>query len=195
MSTIKAANKEYERLKKDIFSQFKVGLLHGKMKSKEKDQVLQDFKNKKYDILVATPVVEVGIDIPNATVIVIEAAERFGLAGLHQLRGRVGRGDKQSYCLLFTDTPTATTLQRLKAMETMHSGAALAEVDYKLRGPGELYGTSQHGRLKLKVASFSDTTLLIKAKSQAEQLYHDLNKYPLLKAYIQQIEEKQISPD
>jgi len=195
MTTIKAASKEYERLKKDVFQGFKLGLLHGRMKGKEKDAVLSDFKNKKYDILVATPVVEVGIDVANATIIVIEAAERFGLAQLHQLRGRVGRGNKQSYCLLYTDNPSATTLQRLKAMETMHNGASLAEIDYKLRGPGELYGTSQHGRLKLKIASFGDTDLMVKTKKEAEKIYPDLVNYPTLLSYITSIEEKQISPD
>src|SRR5205823_4563874 len=104
MQTVKAAQKEYELLKTKVFPDLQLGLLHGKLKPKEKDQVLQDFRDKKYDILVATPVVEVGIDIPNATVIMIEAAERFGLSQLHQLRGRVGRGDKQSYCLLFTES-------------------------------------------------------------------------------------------
>lgn len=195
MSTIKAASKEYERLKKDVFQGFKLGLLHGRMKGKEKDAVLSDFKNKKYDILVATPVVEVGIDVANATIIVIEAAERFGLAQLHQLRGRVGRGDKQSYCLLYTDNPNPTTLQRLKAMETMHNGASLAEIDYKLRGPGELYGTSQHGRLKLKIASFGDTDLMVKTKKEAEKIYSSLKNHPTLLSYITSIEEKQISPD
>lgn len=195
MKTIKAASKEYERLKKDVFPTFTLGLLHGRMKGKEKDQVLSDFKKKKYDILVATPVVEVGIDIPNATIIVIEASERFGLAQLHQLRGRVGRGGKQSYCLLFTDTPTVNTLTRLRSMESMHNGALLAEVDFKLRGPGEMYGTSQHGRMKLKIASFGDTALIIKAKNQAEKLYPKLANYPLLHKQIMQENGKQISPD
>jgi ATP-dependent DNA helicase RecG len=195
MTTIKAATKEYERLKKQVFPKRKLGLLHGRMKEKEKHAVLVDFKNKKYDILVATPVVEVGIDIPNATIIVIEAAERFGLAQLHQLRGRVGRGDKQSYCLLFTDNPQATTKERLKALETMHNGAKLAEVDYKLRGPGEMYGISQHGRVKLKIASFGDSELMITTKKEAENLYPHLAKYPLLSSYILSLEQKQISPD
>lgn len=195
MSTIKAASKEYERLQETVFQKFKLGLLHGRMKGKEKDTVLKDFKDKKYDILVATPVVEVGIDVPNATIIVIEAAERFGLAQLHQLRGRVGRGAKQSYCLLFTDHPSPITLSRLKSMETMHNGAALAEVDFKLRGPGELYGTSQHGSTKLKIASFGDTELIVKAKLEAEKIYVTLSEYPMLLSYITSLEEKQVSPD
>jgi ATP-dependent DNA helicase RecG len=182
-------------LKKDVFPDFKLGLLHGKMKGKDKDAVLADFKSKKYDILVATPVVEVGIDIPNATIMLVEAAERFGLAQLHQLRGRVGRGDKQSYCLLFTDNPTSSTLTRLKSMETMHNGAALAEVDFKLRGPGEMYGTSQHGRMKLKIASFGDTQLIIKTKSQAEKVYPKLIQYPVLYEAIVTKNAKEISPD
>src|SRR5260221_11250086 len=117
MTTIKAASKEFERLQKDVFQNLKLGLLHGKMKAKEKDVVLEKFRKGDLDILVATPVVEEGIDIPNATVIVIEASERFGLSGLHQLRVRVGRGDKQSYCLLLTESSTPQTLQTLKYLE------------------------------------------------------------------------------
>jgi ATP-dependent DNA helicase RecG len=195
MTTIKAASKEFERLSKEIYPDLKVGLLHGKLKAKEKDAVLQDFKNRKYDILVATPVVEVGIDIPNATIIMIEASERFGLAGLHQLRGRVGRGDKQSYCLLFSETKSETTTQRLKAMETMHSGAELAELDLKLRGPGNMYGTAQHGVPQLKVASFSDFELIERAKNAAHKIYHDLAKYPKLTEKLNTISLENISPD
>lgn len=195
MQTVKAVKMEYEHLQKEIYPDLKLGLLHGKLKAKEKDAVLADFKNRKYDILVATPVVEVGIDIPNATIIMIEEAERFGLAGLHQLRGRVGRGDKQSYCLLFTGSKNALQSERLKGMETLFSGAELAELDLKLRGPGNLYGTAQHGIPTLKVASFSDTQLIQKAKHDAETFFSKLKQYPQLKKKVEQLTLKTISPD
>ena len=195
MQTVKAVNQEYELLKKEVYPDLKLGLLHGRQKGKEKDEILQQFRNGDFQILVATPVVEVGIDIPNATIIMIEAAERFGLAQLHQLRGRVGRGDKQSYCLLFTDSKTAQTSTRLKAMETTHSGAELAELDLKLRGPGNLYGTAQHGVPKLKAASFSDTLLIQKAKIAADRVFPDLSSYPQLKKQLDQTVSSNISPD
>ncbi len=195
MTTIKAASKEFERLQKDVFQNLKLGLLHGKMKAKEKDVVLEKFRKGDLDILVATPVVEVGIDIPNATVIVIEASERFGLSGLHQLRGRVGRGDKQSYCLLFTESSNPQTLQRLKSLEHIHNGPELAELDLKLRGAGELYGTLQHGTRWLKIASFSDLTLIEQAKIQAEKIFPDVVKYPKLKEKLQEINVTVVSPD
>lgn len=196
MQTIKAASIEYERLKKDVFTNLKLGLLHGRLKAKEKDKVLQDFRDKKIDILVATPVVEVGIDIANATIILIEGADRFGLSQLHQLRGRVGRGDKQSYCLLFTESKSEQTRKRLKAMETSNVGAELAELDLRLRGPGEIYGTSQHGIKSLKVASFSDFALIEKTKKEAEKIFPELKKYPLLVEKLKStMTNKQISPD
>jgi ATP-dependent DNA helicase RecG len=195
MITVKAVAHEYERLSKEVFPDLKLGLLHGKLKAKEKHDVLQKFRDKDYDILVATPVVEVGIDIPNATVIMIEAAERFGLAQLHQLRGRVGRGDKQSYCLLFTDSKSDQTSIRLKALETVYSGAELAELDLKLRGAGNLYGTAQHGIPKLKAASFSDTNLIQKAKHAADEVFPQLTKYPLLESKLKETAEQIISPD
>ena len=195
MQTVKAAIKEYERLVEKVFPNLNLGLLHGKQKAKEKDIVLDQFRNKNIDILVATPVVEVGIDIPNATIILIEAAERFGLAQLHQLRGRVGRGDKQSYCLLFTDSKGESTIKRLKAMETMHVGAELAELDLKLRGPGDVYGTMQHGTPLLKIANFSDFSLIEKAKKEAQKIFPKLSDYPLLQEKLKTITLKQISPD
>lgn len=193
--TIKAATKEFDRLRTEIFPDLSLGLLHGKMKAKEKDQVLLDFKNRQYDILVATPVVEVGIDVANATVIVIEGAERFGLAQLHQLRGRVGRGDKQSYCLLFTESKTENSITRLKAMETMKSGAELAEYDLTLRGPGEMYGLRQSGVRLLKIAKFSDTELLDKAKRAAIQLFPLLTTNPVLAEKINPLLSQKVSPD
>lgn len=195
LTTIKAVNQEYERLSKEIYPDLKLGLLHGKLKAKEKDEVLQKFRNKNFHILVATPVVEVGIDIPNATVIMIEASERFGLAQLHQLRGRVGRGDKQSYCLLFTDSRSEQTNLRLKAMETVYSGAELAEIDLKLRGPGNLYGTAQHGVPKLKAASFSDTELIRKAKHAADDVFPKLSHYASLQSKLENALTEIIAPD
>lgn len=195
MQTVKAASEEFENLKKKVFTDLKLGLLHGKMKTKEKETVLEKFRNGKIDILVATPVVEVGIDIPNATIAIIEASERFGLAQLHQLRGRVGRGDKQSYCLLFTESLNPQTLERLKAMEKYNFGAELAELDLKLRGPGEIYGTAQHGRKILRIASFSDFDLIKKVRCEAEKIFPNLNNYPKLLEKLKSINLKQVSPD
>lgn len=193
--SVKAATKEFENLKENIFKNLKLGLLHGKLKAKEKEEVLTKFRDEKIDILVATPVVEVGIDIPNATIILIEASERFGLAQLHQLRGRVGRGDKQSYCLLFTESKNLQTRDRLKAMEKHNFGAELAELDLKLRGPGEIYGTMQHGRKMLKIASFSDFDLIQKVRIAAEKIFPDLKNYPKLLEKLKTINLKQVSPD
>ena len=195
MQTVKAVNQEYERLQKEVYPDLKVGLLHGKQKAKEKDEVLEKFRNGDFDILVATPVVEVGIDIPNATIMMIEASERFGLAQLHQLRGRVGRGDKQSYCLLFTDSKSGQTSTRLRAMETTHSGAELAELDLKIRGSGNLYGTAQHGIPKLRAASFSDAFLIQKAKLSADEIFSELSKYPEIEKKLEETGTENISPD
>lgn len=195
MQTVKAATIEFERLKKDVFPKLRLGLLHGKLKGKEKGEVMAAFKKGEFDILVATPLVEVGIDIPNASIMLIEAADRFGLAQLHQLRGRVGRGEKQSYCLLFTESKSAVATSRLKALETMQNGAELAELDLKLRGPGEMHGTAQHGIPRLKVASFSDTDLLSRANAQAENILPYLDKYPELKTKADESSSSEVSPD
>ncbi len=174
LTDVKSVTSEYEKLKR-VFRDRKLGLLHGRMKVKEKDQVLSDFKNKKTDILVATPVVEVGIDIPNATIMIIEAAERFGLAQLHQLRGRVGRGTQKSYCLLFSNIKYS---KRLKAMEKTHSGFELAEIDLELRGPGEIFGTMQSGFSELKIAAWNDHKLIKRIKDLADEIVKDPDKYP-----------------
>ncbi len=168
---VKSVTSEFERLKAlPQFSNLKLGLLHGRMKAKEKDNILEDFKKGKIDILVTTPVVEVGIDIPNATIMVIEAAERFGLAALHQLRGRVGRGERKSYCLLFSNFHSGTAYTRLKAMEKSHSGFELAELDLKIRGPGEVFGTAQSGFPELKVASWNNYELIKAARKTAVEI-------------------------
>lgn len=195
LQTVKAATKEYERLKKEVFPNLKLALLHGKLKSKEKENSLKNFKIGKTDILVSTPVVEVGIDIPNATIMMVEASERFGLAQLHQLRGRVGRGDKQSYCLLFTDSQSEKTIERLKAMENIQAGASLAELDLKLRGPGQIYGTLQHGIPQLKIASFSDFALIEKTKIEVEKIFPNLKNHPSLLKRVENLSTKQVSPD
>ena len=177
----KSAIKEYEKLSKTIFPQFKVGLLHGKMKSKDKAETMTKFKNGQIDILVATAVVEVGIDIANATVMMIESAERFGLAQLHQFRGRVGRGQHQSYCFLFSESWSESTKKRLNAMTTCSSGFELAQIDLDLRGPGEFMGIRQSGLPDLKMASISDRIMIEEARRAAEKVVNEgLDKYPSL---------------
>lgn len=189
LSQVKAATVEFEKIKK-IMPNKKIALLHGKLKPDEKDGILNKFKDQKYDILVTTPVVEVGIDIPNATVMMIEASDRFGLAQLHQLRGRVGRSDLQSYCLLFTDSKTKKSIDRLKLMEEHNNGQKLAELDLKLRGPGEIFGVRQSGLPELKIAAWDDIALIKKSKKFAEHVVKNQKDYPdLLKYY----ERKQIS--
>jgi ATP-dependent DNA helicase RecG len=195
MDTVKAAKVEFERLKKEDLKGLKLGLLHGKMKAKEKNEVLQDFKEKKIHVLVAKPVVEVGIDITDETIMVIEAADRNGLAKLHQLRGRVGRADKQSYCLLFSESETDQVKTRLKYMETAHSGFELAELDLKLRGGGDLYGTSQHGFAGLKIADFRNFELVEKAKKEAEALFPQLSKESLLLSKVNDVSLMLVNPD
>lgn len=196
MVSVKAVTKEFETLKKE-FSEFTLGLLHGKLKSKEKKEILEQFSKGDIDILLATPVVEVGIDIPNATIMVIEAAERFGLAQLHQLRGRVGRGAKQSYCLLFTESVSEKTIERLKSLETIQNGSILAELDLKLRGPGDLFGRMQHGFLSFKLASFSDRPLIVASQQAAHYIIdHDLLKtHELLRKRLESYTIHKISPN
>ena len=177
LADVKSVTSEFEKLKK-VFKNLKLGLLHGRLKAKEKNKVLDNFRDGKTDILVTTPVVEVGIDIPNATIMVIEAGERFGLAQLHQLRGRVGRGSKQSYCLLFSNFHSGTSYRRLKAMERSHSGFELAELDLKLRGPGEIFGTAQSGFPELKIASWNNYELIKETKEVAEDILKNPKKYP-----------------
>ncbi len=192
LTSVKAAKAEFIHLQ-EIFPRLKLGLLHGKLKAAEKNDVLDKFRSKKLDILVATPVVEVGLDIPGAALMIIEGAERFGLAQLHQLRGRVGRSQIQSYCLLFTSDETGIT--RLKNLEHLDSGMELAEADLKYRGPGEIYGTAQHGFPDFKVATYDDFSLIEKARSVAQKTLPKLQEYPLLRQLIKEDKIHIIEPN
>lgn len=174
---------EYDRLRKTVFPEFSIGLLHGRLKTKEKDQVMTDFKEGKINILVSTSVVEVGVDIPEATVMLIEDAECFGLAQLHQFRGRVGRSQYQSYCLLKTSNLAPKVLQRLAELAENESGFKLAEIDLKNRGPGQIFGQEQSGHSDLRLDWISDIFIIEKARSLAKKtlkLYPDLSKLPKL---------------
>ena len=198
MKNIKAAKQEFETLSKKIFPQFKLGLLHGKLKAKEKEKVINAFRDKKMDILVATPVVEVGIDIPEANIILIEGADRFGLAALHQLRGRVGRRDKQSYCLLFS-SQVGKSYQRLKLLEKYHNGLKLAEMDLKMRGGGDIYGTAQHGFVNFRLARFDNLKMVENTKRAAQWTLNKMLKNPssflLLKEKLKKDTIKEIEPN
>ncbi len=178
----KSVMSEYEKLSKNIFPDLKVGYLHGKMKAEEKDLVMQKFKDKEVDILVSTSVVEVGVDIPNATVMMIEGAERFGLAQLHQFRGRVGRSEYQSYCFLFPQKQTQKSAERLKYFEKENNGFKLAEKDLEIRGPGDVYGTAQSGEENLRLAKLTDQVLIKKAREAAKEIAVEFDKYPTIKA-------------
>lgn len=164
---VKSVRAEYVKLQNSIFKHRKIGLLHGKLKPVEKDEIMQKFAKHEIDILVSTTVVEVGVDVANATVILIENADRFGLSQLHQLRGRVGRSGHQSYCYLVTSTSAKPT-KRLIEIEKSVDGFYLAEVDLRLRGPGEIYGRAQHGALNLQIATLADTKLIARASRQAK---------------------------
>jgi len=167
----RAAIAEYERLSQDVFPELRLGLLHGRMSAAEKDKVMRRFRSGELHILVATPVVEVGIDVPNATVMMVESADRFGLSQLHQFRGRVGRGQEQSYCMLLAQNPSEVARERLDIIEKTQDGFELAEEDLKLRGPGEFFGTRQSGLPDLRMAKLSDIALLELARSEAEKLF------------------------
>ena len=165
-----AAVEEQERLQKEVFPKYHVGLLHGRLRPDEKESVMRQFRDREYDILVSTSVVEVGVDIPNATVMVIEGANRFGLAQLHQFRGRVGRGSELSYCILIPETSDKAENERLVAMESTNDGFELAEHDLRQRGPGEFLGTRQSGYANLRLAKITDTRLIKKAQIYAQQV-------------------------
>jgi len=191
----KAATEEYKRLKEKVFPDLSLALLHGRVKSKEKEQILTDFLAGKYNILVSTPIVEVGVDVPGATIMMIEAAERFGLASLHQLRGRVGRSNRQSYCFLFTESNSRTVLERLEALTKYHIGLRLAEIDLRMRGPGRIYGTAQSGVLDFKIADAADLPTVEAVRKEAKILLSNdtFEKIPALKKEIETTHL--ISPD
>lgn len=187
---LKSVQEEYKRLRVGPFKHRQIGLLHGKLKPAEKDAVMTDFASGKTDILVSTTVVEVGVDVPNATVILIENADRFGLAQLHQLRGRVGRSEHQSYCYLMMSDSKAPS-KRLKEIEKSNDGFYLAEVDLKLRGPGEIYGRAQHGDLNLQVATLGDTKLLARAQKEAKAFVESGRDLIQYKQLANQVEKYQ----
>lgn len=185
---VKSVEAEYKKLRNSIFGHRRIGLLHGKLKPEEKDAVMREFAGGKLDILVSTTVVEVGVDVPNATVMMIEDADRFGLSQLHQLRGRVGRSEHQSYCFLMM-SDTSKPSQRLTEIERSNDGFYLAEVDLKLRGPGEIYGRAQHGALNLQIATLSDTKLIARAQKEARWFVEsgqNLVQYKQLAAQVEQ---------
>jgi len=191
-SDLKDATELSERLKA-VFPDYNVGLMHGRMKPAEKDEIMQDFSERRLDILVSTTVIEVGINVPNSNLMIIENAERFGLSQLHQLRGRVGRGERQSFCVLFAHGTNKITKQRMETMCMSNDGFYISEQDLKLRGPGDFFGTRQHGLPEMKIANlFEDSDLLRIAQKAAEKLFEndtDLTDYPILKKRIEDIYE------
>ena len=189
---VKSVKNEYAHLQEHIFPEFKIGLLHGKLKPQEKEEIMNQFSANDIKILVSTSVIEVGIDVPNASIMMIEGSERFGLSQLHQFRGRVGRGEHQSYCFLFTNSDSQETRQRLNAMVQHSSGFKLAEIDMQLRGVGEIYGVKQSGIPDLKMADLTDSITIEKARKEAQKIIeHDpmLNEYPQLKERIEEKED------
>jgi ATP-dependent DNA helicase RecG len=181
----RSATAEFERLKRDVFPDLRMGLVHGRLK--EKDDVMRAFVSGEVQVLVATAVVEVGVDVPNATVMMIEGADRFGLAQLHQFRGRVGRGAGQSHCLLLTDDPSEPALNRLNLLTRIRDGFKLAEEDMRIRGMGELMGTRQHGMSDLAMQALQQPELLSEVKQEAESLLQadpGFEQNPLLKAAV-----------
>lgn len=193
INEVKALKEEYEKLSKDIFPDLRITMLHGKMKAPEKEKIMIDFKNGEIDILLSTSVVEVGVDVPRATIMMIEGAERFGLSQLHQFRGRVGRSDAQSYCFLFTTSPDQLTKVRLKALVDSANGFELAQKDLEIRGPGSLYGTQQWGIPDIAMQGLSNVFLVEKTRAAAKELLEkdpDLKLYPELKERLKQFEKR-----
>lgn len=193
LTEIKAAVSEHKRLSTKVFPDLKVGLVHGKLKSQEKEKAMKEFKEKKLDILVATAVVEVGIDVPNATVMIIEDADRFGLSQLHQFRGRIGRGEHQSYCFLFASSDSGMAKKRLKALADNSDGFAIAEKDLELRGPGQFFGTRQSGIPDIAMENLTNIKLIQIAREEAQNVLvsdPELKKHLLLKDTLKKFDEK-----
>jgi ATP-dependent DNA helicase RecG len=201
LTEVKAAVSEHKKLSEEIFPDLKVGLVHGKLPAKggsasggkSKETVMKEFAEKKLDILVATAVVEVGIDIPNASVMIIEDADRFGLSQLHQFRGRIGRGEHQSYCFLFTSSDSGLAKKRLKALVNNSDGFAIAEKDLELRGPGQFFGTRQSGIPDIAMENLTNIKLIQIAREEAQNLLAsdpELKKHLLLKDALQKFDEK-----
>ena len=191
-SDLPSAEEVYDELRFGIFQGVPCGLVHGRMKPAEKEQIMQDFYEDKIKLLVATTVIEVGVNVPNASIMVIEHAERFGLAQLHQLRGRIGRGEYKSYCILVSDMKTENAKERLKIMATTSDGFKLAEADLKMRGPGQFFGTLQHGLPDLKIADvLGDMDILFKAREAAEEtLQHKYDISLILKHLALQYQQQ-----
>lgn len=192
-SEVKAVKEEYEKLEKNVFPDLKVAMLHGKLKSEEKAKIMSDLQNKQSDILVTTSVVEVGVDVPNATIMMIEGAERFGLAQLYQFRGRVGRGEHQSFCFLFTDSKAAQTEARLKSLLTAKNGFELAEYDLAIRGPGEFLGEAQTGMPDIALKAIQNPELLKMAQEKTREIIKkdpELKNHPALKEKLNQFEKE-----
>jgi len=196
MKDVKAATAEYEKLKKTVFADFNLALIHGQIKSNKKNQIIKKFSLGKIDILVAISVVEVGLDIPGATIMVIEGANRFGLAQIHQLRGRIGRNNRQSYCLLFTPPRIGKkSYRRLKILEKTNLGIKLAKLDLEERGPGEIFGTTQHGFPEFKLASLADYQLVEKTKNWAKRLTKRKKMPNSLKKRLEEDKIGQVEPN
>jgi ATP-dependent DNA helicase RecG len=190
---IKAVKEEYEKLSKKIFPKMKIEMLHGKLKPKEKETIMKKFSEGKIDIIVSTSVVEVGVDIPNATIMMIEGADRFGLAQLYQFQGRVGRGKHKSYCLLFSDSNSTNTKKRLKSIVEAKNSFELAEKDLEIRGPGEFIGKNQAGMPDTAMEALQNISLIKKTKKLAEETIKkdpELKKSPELKKRITSLESK-----
>ena len=193
INEVKALKEEYERLSKEVFPDLRITMLHGKMKAPEKERIMLDFKKGEVDILLSTSVVEVGVDVPRATVMMIEGAERFGLSQLHQFRGRVGRSDMQSYCFLFTTDPSMLNRKRLKALVESNNGFELAEKDLEIRGPGSLYGTIQSGIPDMAMQGLSNVFLVEKTRAAAKEILEkdpELKLYPQLKERLKQFQSR-----
>jgi ATP-dependent DNA helicase RecG len=190
---VKAAVAEHKRLSENVFPDLKIGLIHGRLKPKEKEEVMKNFQDKELDILVATAVVEVGIDIPNSTTMIIEDADRFGLSQLHQFRGRIGRGEHQSYCFLFTNSSSINVKKRLKALVESEDGFRIAEKDLELRGPGQFFGTLQSGLPDITMENLGNIKLIKFARAEAEEILKndpDLAKHPEIKKALNKFQEQ-----